>query len=409
MGELDLKQFDIERFDFDQVFSEVRQEIQKPNILICGGTGVGKSSLVNDIFHLSGEDMAKVGLEWSPETMGVQKFTSDSSTVNLYDSQGYEIGMENDEIYLHDIVGFIDAKRKEDPLNIAEHIHEVWYCISAGNKRFFDMDRKLIEEIRNLHVPIMILLTKIDEVSADELQALKSTVQEVFPELAVYTYSTFIRDEAIRRTYVQKEAITSWAVAHIDESLLGGLLPALSGAIDEKAKYIRTTIVPKYTGLAVGTVTATSFLPVSFVDSVPLMTIQVKMAMNIFQILGINYDIKSTLGSIAGSTLASYIGRTLSTKLLGMIPYINKVTKFVEAGVNMTVAGTITATLGMAILTVCVNYMKTCLDPDGKSKVTFAEFFTTEALQSAIDYVGDHMREFDIETIVNKATAKKQA
>ncbi len=407
MGELDLQQFNIEQFDFDQVFQDLQRELKKPNILICGGTGVGKSSLVNDIFYLYGEDMAKVGVDWNPETMGVQRFTSDDCSVNLYDTQGYEIGADDNKEYLEDIIGFIDQRRLDHPMEIAEHIHEVWYCISAGNKRFFDMDKDLIREIERLQVPIMLLITKVDEVSADELADLKQAIRDAYPNLDVFTYSTAIpKESAIYKTYVQKEEITNWAIEHLDTSLLSGLLPALSGAIDAKAAYARKVVIPKYTSMAVGTVAATSFLPVSIVDSIPLMGIQVKMAMEIFSLLGISYDIKSTASSVAGTTLASYVGRTLSSKIIGMIPYINKVSKFVEAGVNMTVAGSVTATLGMALQSMGTTYAKACIENGGQ--INFAEYFSVDAMKQAVDYVTDHMMDFGIEDIVNMAVQKSR-
>ena len=36
----------VEDFDYEKVFKEVEDEIHKPNILVCGATGVGKSSLI---------------------------------------------------------------------------------------------------------------------------------------------------------------------------------------------------------------------------------------------------------------------------------------------------------------------------------------------------------------------------
>ena len=64
-------------------FKEVRSGIKKPNILVCGATGVGKSSLVNDLLNLSVNNKAEVGDDGRPRTRGVELYTSEDSSINL--------------------------------------------------------------------------------------------------------------------------------------------------------------------------------------------------------------------------------------------------------------------------------------------------------------------------------------
>lgn len=61
----------------------VSMNTQKPNILLLGASGAGKSSLVNAVF---GKTLAQIG-EGRPITQTYTKYTSQSSPVVIYDSK----------------------------------------------------------------------------------------------------------------------------------------------------------------------------------------------------------------------------------------------------------------------------------------------------------------------------------
>ena len=125
-----MKKFNYENFDYEKVFKEIEEEIHKPNILVCGATGVGKSSLIKDYFEMDDSNAPEIGDDGRAKTTSVHRYSPENSTVVLYDSAGYVFG-ESAKNYSRDIIGTIEDRKKNDPGDISNHIHEVWYCVSA--------------------------------------------------------------------------------------------------------------------------------------------------------------------------------------------------------------------------------------------------------------------------------------
>lgn len=100
-------------------------ENQKVNILIIGGTGVGKSSTINAIFK---GNVAPVGTKANPETMEITNFNVDEN-ITIWDSPGLGDGIK-DEQHKEKIFNLLD--RKDDKDN--RLIDCVLVVISANSK-----------------------------------------------------------------------------------------------------------------------------------------------------------------------------------------------------------------------------------------------------------------------------------
>ena len=98
-----------------------------PNVLICGQTGAGKSSAINFIAE---EQIAEVG-DVKPTHIqdGIKYY--ETNYINVYDSNGYEIGIDKQENYNKLIMNFLKTNKGTEK----KAVHLIWYCISGAGKR----------------------------------------------------------------------------------------------------------------------------------------------------------------------------------------------------------------------------------------------------------------------------------
>lgn len=121
------------------------------NLAIVGGTGVGKSSLVNAVF---GRDLARVG-RGMPVTSGLHYYHDDG--LGIWDFEGFEIGSSKSPAetlrqHLWTIAG--------RPRN--EQIAVVWYCVLSTSDRLTQPDVEMIRELHSAGLPVILVLTKVD-------------------------------------------------------------------------------------------------------------------------------------------------------------------------------------------------------------------------------------------------------
>ena len=401
--ETDMDKFDFENFNYEDAFRLVQSEVSKPNILICGVTGIGKSTLIRDIFAMSEAEGPEIGNRGRARTTGVHPYSPAGATMTLYDSQGYEIGTDEHK-YMKEVLKVIDDKIKMHPDEMQEHIHEVWYCVSAANNRFFEADEKMIRKIRQKYkIPVMVILTKVDCVDEDGIIYLKKAILEKLPDISIFTYAcdekTADWDEETRKKYVQKDEIIEWALDHLDQSLRAGFIPAVKKSLEVKRNYIARKVIPKYAGLAWATVAATSIISVPFTDSVPLMALQVKMCYEIIKGYGIRTEGQQIAANLVGTSAVSVFGRSLASNLIRVIPVAGGI---VNATVNTTVAASVTAVLGFAIALVCEQYLAACVDNNGVENLPFGQFMDSGKLKEAIQYVTDNKKDYNIQGILDQ-------
>lgn len=368
-----MEEFKANDFNFEKEYQKIKDTIKKPNILICGATGVGKSSVVNKLF---GQEIAKVA-SGEPVTRGIQKYESVSMSVVLYDSEGYEIGSEKLHSFKENIIDFID-KKKEDEMY--DHIHLVWYCISAANKRITDLDISTIKDINNKNVKVCVLFTQIDSVDDEELEQLIETIKSNMPQIPYFRLSIY--DDEIPEEYLDWDNLVEWSLKGLDESLKNGLIKSLDDCLHKKRKFINRTVIPGYGAAAA----AAAISPIPLSDSAMLIPIQSTMCINILCLWGVD-KYSGALESILSTTILSqagkFVAKTLTGNLLKFIPGFGTV---LGTGINTVVASSFTVALGYAISELSYKYVN--LIKDGK-EVAILDIFTNEAI---VDLINQYLK-----------------
>jgi len=139
----------------ESAFEEAQSERLVITILVCGGTGVGKSSLIRTMFDLD------VPVSHSrPCTQNFEEYATDR--IRVIDSRGHEKG-ETVTQFIISLREFV-AGKKSKASRVGDRINLIWYLIDAPGARLTDGDKETIKELEALcgRERVFIVLSKCD-------------------------------------------------------------------------------------------------------------------------------------------------------------------------------------------------------------------------------------------------------
>ena len=173
-----------------------QKELMKMNFMIIGSTGVGKSTLINELFE---EKLAEEGNGTSCTKNQIKFDSKKFPFLSLYDTVGTEVGNDHSlNVVKKETLEEITQKLDNNDPN--EHIHCVLYCTTFN--RFVKDELKAILEIRKKYdgkkLPIVIVYTRFTSYNEENSEAIKETINKFLNE-----HNESISDDIFGITFIK--------------------------------------------------------------------------------------------------------------------------------------------------------------------------------------------------------------
>ncbi|MBR3039643.1 MAG: 50S ribosome-binding GTPase [Lachnospiraceae bacterium] len=357
----------------DQIKSE-RDGMANLNVMVLGKTGVGKSTLINNLFN---ENFADTGIG-KPVTDQIKAFTKEGVPLTIYDTPGLELGGGKSYDSLLDQVSKV-IKDKAKSGDVEQAIHCILYCVNANSHRFEDKEiefiKKFSEENQRYEIPVIVVVTQTH--SKKEAEALIASIKQenlnvcqIVPVLA----SSFELDDEYTIQAFGLEHLTEVIYEVIPEAIKKTFVSVQKANIKMKAQKSQLVVLAAASAAA-----ATGAVPIPVADAFVLVPEQIAMLASITNIYGLSIE-KSAISAVVSATLgtasATIAGKTVVSSLLKLIPGYGSA---VGGAISGGVAAAITAALGeayIAVMTaVATGEMKETDITSSKGKKYITELF----------------------------------
>ena len=310
------------------------------NIVLSGGSGVGKSTLLNAIF---GRDLAETGIG-RPVTAAAKWYEEPGFPVRLLDTRGLERGDFSRTI--SELEAALRQARTQS--RAQDQLHILWLCIDGTSSRIQDSDQQLAAMAKRLELPAIVVVTKswFDSTLAEKARA----------EFADPPVRSVVSVIAERRIFAGGEGVGPSGLQDLVEQTLR-LLPDAQKAAMAAAQ--RVVLQPKIdhardaVEAACKAAATIAMNPIPFADAALLAPVQIAMIVAVTRRMGVELSEegwKALIAGVAGPLLAMIAGRMLAGAAGNLLKTIPGVGSLAGGSLNAAVAYGLTKALGEAYL-----------------------------------------------------------
>ena len=294
--------FDLELFkQFHRTYKKGMK--MKPNILVCGKTGVGKTSLIQAVTHRGVVPDNAIG-DSKPITVGFQVYETEAA--NFIDSEGMNPGQQTVDEYADFILN--ELLQRLNAGNRDKLIHNIWYCIDGSGARIQDTDAKLIKTFSD---KVILVVTKCELMRKEQVESVMNTLLDLIDRDRIVLVSSENRT-GLKQLIAKTETMSAAAMGRASEeqeafrnrwdNYYSNMRRAWTESVSGEAD--------SYINWAAGRAAAIALVPLPLADVGPLIANEVYMLYKLAGVYGIAADntVITMLLGCAGGSIAGKIG-----------------------------------------------------------------------------------------------------